>query len=121
KTLAHGWSSKKLAENKFAALLQEQELLATVNGSVTVARLCEEFAADAAENLEPKTYESYRYACQKFTDAFGTRAAHTIGPQDIQRFSSLLKNGLNDTTRAIVLRSIQRCFNWGVESRQPED
>jgi hypothetical protein len=90
--------------------LDEQALLATVGGTVTIARLCEEFLADAQENVESKTYDSYRYGCQKFVDLFGTREAHTIEPVDLQRFSRELKASVGDTTRAIILRTIQRCF-----------
>ncbi len=53
-TLAKGKRNKRKAEEKLKALLAEQDLLADVNGSVTVARHCEEFLADTQENLEPK-------------------------------------------------------------------
>ena len=117
KTLATGWGSKKLAEEQLKALFEEQALLSSVQGRVSVARLCEEFLNDAQENLEQKTYESYRYACQKLVDFCGARDAHALGPMDINRFSISLKKTLNDTSRAIVLRTVQRCFNWGVQCR----
>ena len=66
---------------------------------------------DAFENLEPKTYDRYKYGSQKFIAMFGQREAHTIEPMDLQRFSRELKASVGDTTRAIVLRTIQRCFN----------
>lgn len=117
KVLAHGRRSRAAAETKLRALLDQQALLREVHGAITVARLCEQFLADSEQNLERATYESYRYGCQKFVDLFGDRLAHTLEPLDIQRFSLELKRTLNDTSRAIVLRSVQRCFNWGVESR----
>ncbi len=116
-TLAKGRSNKRAAVMKLKALMEEQQLLAEVNGAMSVARLCEEFLADAEEHLEPSTYESYQYGCQKFVNLFGPRLAHTIEPLDVERFSKALKTSLNDTSRAIVLRSVQRCFNWGVEMR----
>jgi integrase len=115
--LAKGRGSRKTAEKKLLALVKEQELLASVGGSLSLARLCDEFLADAQQHLEQATYDSYRYACQKFVDLFGTRLAHTIEPLDVQRFSVALKTSLSDTSRTIVLRAIQRCFNWGAEHR----
>lgn len=115
--LAKGRANRKQADEKLRLLLREAELLATVRGSISVAKLCELFLSDAQENLEPRTYESYRYACQKFINLFGTRSAHTIEPLDFAKFSTDLKRTLGDTSRAILLRSMQRCFNWGVESR----
>jgi hypothetical protein len=50
-------------------------------------------------------------------DLLGARFAHAIEPGDIERFSRDIKSTLNPTSRAIVLRSVQRCFNWGVERR----
>ncbi len=117
KVLAKGKAKKKQAQDKLRALLDEQSLLATVGGTVTVAGLCEAFLADADENLEPMTYRSYQYGCQKFVDLFGKLDAHTVEPADIQRFSRELKASVGDTTRAIILRTVQRCFNWGVEMR----
>lgn len=116
-TLAKGKRNKRKAEEKLKSLLAEQALLADVNGSVTVARLCEEFLADTEENLEPKTYYSYRYSCQKLVDQFGKRDAHTMEPLDITRFSAALKRSVGDSTLGLILRSIRRCFNWGVEHR----
>ena len=46
-TLAKGWSNKKVAQDKLKALLEEQKLLESVNGRITVACLCERFLADA--------------------------------------------------------------------------
>ncbi len=117
KTLAKGWKNKKVAQDKLKSLLEERGLLESVNGQITVACLCERFLDAALENLERSTYESYAYGCQKFVDLFGKHLAHTIEPTDIQRFSTSLKSTLNETSRAIVLRSVQRCFNWGVEHR----
>ncbi len=117
RTLAKGRASKRQAQDKLAALLKEQELLGTVKGPISVAGLCEAFLSDAAENLEPSTYASYQYACQKLVDQLGCRQAHTIEPLDIHQFSTKLKSSLNETSRAIVLRVVQRCFNWGVEAR----
>jgi hypothetical protein len=68
-------------------LLRERELLAKVNGAITVAGLCERFLVDAEEHLEPATYTSYQYACQKLVDALGARLAHSIQPDDIASFS----------------------------------
>ena len=115
--LAKGKKNKKHAQEMLKALLEEQALLAEVNGAITIARLCEEFVADAFENLEAKTYDSYKYSCQKFVDKCGERAAHSIEPFDITSFSKHLKSSLGDSTRGLVLRSIRRCFNWGVEHR----
>jgi site-specific recombinase XerD len=115
--LAKGKSNKSLAKEKLQALLDEQALLAQVNGAITVAALCDAFLEDALHNLERRTYESYQYGCQKFVDLFAARAAHTIGPQDVSQFARGIKKFLNPTSQAIVLRSVERCFNWGVESR----
>jgi integrase len=115
--LAKGRSNRKAAVTKLKSLVQEQELLAEVNGAISVARLCEEFLADAKQHLELSTYESYQYGCQKFVNLFGPRLAHTIEPLDVNRFSIALKVTLNDSSRGIVLRSVLRCFNWGVEMR----
>lgn len=115
--LAKGRSNRRAAVTKLKALVEEQQLLAEVNGAISVARLCDEFLADAQQHLAASTFESYRYACQKFVDLFGGRAAHTIEPLDVNRFSIGLKETLNDTSRGIVLRSVMRCFNWGVEMR----
>jgi hypothetical protein len=115
--LAKGRSNKQTAITKLKALVQEQQMLAEVNGAISVARLCEEFLADAQQHLAPSTYESYQYGCQKFVNLFGPRPAHTIEPLDVNRFSIALKKTLNDTSRGIVLRSVMRCFNWGVQIR----
>lgn len=117
RVLAHGRRSRAAAEKKLKSLLDQQALLREVHGAITVAKLCERFLDDAEQNLERSTYQSYQYGCQKFVDDFGDRFAHTIEPLDIQRFSLQLKRSLNDTSRAIVLRCVQRCFNWGVEYR----
>jgi integrase len=121
RVLAKGKANKTLAQEKLRDLLEEQRLLADVNGAITVAALCEAFVDDAEENLAERTHESCNYACQKFIDCkqpkvgtLGVRAAHTIRPQDIAHFRRSLER-LGPTSQAIVLRSIQRCFNWGVE------
>lgn len=116
-TLTKGRANKQRAHEALAELLRERELLAKVNGAISVAGLCEHFLVDAQEYLSPATYESYQYACQKLINALGGRLAHTIRPDDIATFSLGLKKTLNNTSRAIVLRSIQRCFNWGAETR----
>ncbi len=104
-TLAKGKKNRKVALRTLKQLLDEQVLLADVNGAVTVARLCEEFVEDARENLELRTYETYLYGCQKFVDQFGAKLAHTIEPGDIKCFSKRLKNTLSDTTRGMVGQS----------------
>jgi hypothetical protein len=48
--LAKGRSNKRAAVMKLKALMEEQQLLAEVNGAMSVARLCEEFLADAKEH-----------------------------------------------------------------------
>jgi integrase/recombinase XerC len=115
--LAKGKANKKLAKEKLKGLLEEQELLADVNGAITVAAMCDAFLEDALQNLERRTYESYRHGCQKFVDTYAARAAHTIGSQDVAKFARGLKASLNPTSQAIVLRTIERCFNWAAESR----
>lgn len=115
--LAKGKANKKLAKDKLREMLDEQVLLADVNGAITVAAMCDAFLEDALHNLERRTYASYQYGCQKFVDAYAARAAHTIGPQDIAKFARGLKASLNSTSQAIVLRTIERCFNWAAESR----
>lgn len=117
RTLARGRKNKKQAVEKLRALVEEQRLLADVNGAITVAGLCERFLEDADKNLEAKTYRIYRYGCQKFVDQFGRRLAHTITPVDIGSFSAWLKKHLSVGTRGMVLRSVRRCINWGVEQR----
>jgi site-specific recombinase XerD len=116
-TLAKGRGNRRQALDALAELLRERELLAKVNGAISVAGLCERFLADAKEHLSPATYESYQYACQKLVDALGATDAHTLRPADIAAFSQSLAKTLGDTSRAIVLRSVQRCFNWGAEER----
>jgi len=114
--LAKGWRNKKAAEEKFNQLNKERELLAETNGPITVAALCEFFLDNAEENLARKTYLSYQYACQLLVDRLGTRKAHQLKRADITAFTRKIKAaGLNETSQAIVLRSVQRCFNWGVE------
>ncbi len=115
RTLAKGKDNKKQARERLKALLEEQELLAQVDGAMTVACLCERFLEFAQENLQPGTYESYKYSCQKFVDQFARRLAHGITTQDLGSFLSKLKPRLGDTSRGIVLRSVVRCFNWGAE------
>ena len=102
RVLAKGKRNKQQAETKLRAILAEQALLSSVGGAITVALLCEKFLADAHENLEFKTYRSYRYGCQKLVDVLGDRHAHTIEPMDINQFSLRLKRNLNDTSRADV-------------------
>jgi integrase len=116
-TLARGRKNRKEAVEKLRALVDEQTLLADVNGAITVAGLCEKFLEDAERNLERKTYKIYQYGCQKFVDQLGRRMAHTITPTDISSFGNSLKKSLNTATLGMVLRSIRRCFNWGVEQR----
>ena len=113
-TLAKGKRNKRAAREKLDQILAERELLASVNGAITVAALCEQFLEDANETLAPSTYQSYRYSCQQLVDHLGSRQAHTIKPSDIRLFRLKLAKRLNETTQGIVLRSILRCFNWGV-------
>lgn len=112
--LAKGRKNKKSAEAKLDQMLAERQLLSSVDGPITVAALCEQFLDDVNENLAPKTYESYRYSCQLLVDQLGSRTAHTIKPADIRKFRLKLSKSLNETSQGIVLRSILRCFNWGV-------
>jgi hypothetical protein len=115
--LAKGRKNKQAAQEKLAALLAERALLSSVDGPISVAGMCEEFLSDAERHLAYKTYKSYLYSCQMLVDDFGTRAAHTMRPADIRRFSLTLQKRLGPTTQAIVLRSIQRAFNWAVEEQ----
>ena len=115
RSLAKGKDNKKLAKERLKTLLEEQALLVQVDGAITVACLCERFLDFAQENLEPGTYASYKYSCQKFIDHFAERFAHTITTQDLSQFLNKLKPKLGDTSRGIVLRSVVRCFHWGAE------
>lgn len=117
--LAKGKSNKSLAKEKLQALLEEQALLVQVNGAITVAALCDAFLEDALHNLEPRTYESYRYGCQKFADLFAARAAHTIEPQDISQFARVIKKSLNPTSQAIA--AIRIDFDNWLRSLNPRD
>lgn len=112
--LAKGRKNKKAAQEKLDQILAERALLANVEGPITVAALCEQFLDDANENLAPATYESYRYSCQHLVDHLGSRLAHTLKPSDIRRFHIAISKQLNETSQGIVLRSLLRCFNWGV-------
>jgi len=112
--LAKGRRNKKVAQTKHDRILKERELLASVDGPISVAALCEQFLVDAHKHLAVKTYESYRYACQMFVDQYADRAAHGIRPLDIRRFTQWMDQSLSETTQGIVLRSLLRCFNWGV-------
>ena len=58
--LAKGKRNKSLASDKLRDLLDEQALLADVNGAITVAALCDVFLEDALHNLERQTYKSYQ-------------------------------------------------------------
>lgn len=115
--LAKGKANKSLAKEQLKSLLEEQAMLAQVNGAITVASLCEQFLEFADENLQPATYESYKYACQKFVDHFGKQLAHTVTTLTLDQFQKKLKPKLGSTSRSIVLRSVVRCFNWGVERK----
>ncbi len=115
RTLAKGWANKKIAKQRLGELLEEHALLEAVNGAISVAHLVELFLDDAEEHLAEGTYKSYRYACQKLVDHYGTQMAHTIRGHHLEIFSRKLKATLNPTSRAIVLRAIVRCFNWGIE------
>src|SRR5262245_29588096 len=87
-TLAKGRQNRKAAQDQLKQLQQEQALLSTVNCAVTVACLAEQFLEFAQADVAAATYESYRYACQKFVDLYGARLAHTIKVIDIDRFSA---------------------------------
>jgi integrase len=117
RTLAKGKGNRPAAERKLRELLKEQRLLADVNGAISVAGLCDLFLEDAKQTLEQSTYKSYRYSLQKLVDSHGEKLAHTIAPLDIAKFLRNLQSTLNPTSQTIVLRSTQRCFNWGVENR----
>ena len=76
---------------------------------MAVACLCERFLDFAQENLQPGTYESYKYSCQKFIDHFAKRMAHTITTQDLSHFLSKLKLKLGENlvwNRAAVGRPL---------------
>lgn len=116
-TLAKGDAPKSQAVKALAELLRERQLLAKVGGAISVAGLCERFLVDTEERLARGTYQSYQYACQKLVDELGGRTAHTICPEDISSFTRTLRRTLGDTSVAMILRTVQRCFNWGVEER----
>lgn len=116
-TLAKGRANERLAVKALAEMIRERELLTKVDGAISVAGLCERFLIDTQERLSPATFESYQYSCQKLVDHLGGRMAHTIRPEDISSFSRLLRRTLNESSQGIVLRSVQRCFNWGVEEQ----
>lgn len=116
-TLAKGKGNRRLANEKLRTLLEEQRLLADVNGAISVAALCDLFLEDAKQNLEQSTYQSYLYSLQKLVDVHGERQAHVLEPLDIAKFAREIKKTLNPTSQAIVLRVVQRCFNWAVENR----
>jgi site-specific recombinase XerD len=116
-TLAKGRAKKSEAVKALTAILRERALLAKVDGAISVAGLCERFLVDTEERLSSGTLESYTYSCQKFVDELGDRPAHTICREDISRFTRTLRRTLNDSSIGIILRSVQRCFNWGVEER----
>ena len=116
-TLAKGRTKKSEAVKALAAILRERALLAKVDGAISVAGLCERFLVDTEERLSSGTLESYTYSCQKLVDELGDRPAHTICREDISKFTRTLRRTLNDSSIGIVLRSVQRCFNWGVEER----
>ncbi|MDZ4656145.1 MAG: site-specific integrase [Bythopirellula sp.] len=116
-TLAKGKGNRRQAETALRRLLDERQLLSDVNGAISVAGLCEHFLQDAEQHLARSTYVSYAYSLQKLVDLFGLRPAHTVEPLDIAKFTRELQSKLNPTSQAIVLRVVQRCFNWGVENR----
>jgi len=51
KALAKGKANEKEAQDMLRALQDEQALLVTVGGKVSIAGLCESFLADAEQNL----------------------------------------------------------------------
>jgi integrase len=115
--LAKGKADKKFAKDRLKELVDEQSLLEDVNGAITVAAMCDAFLEYALHNPEKRTYESYQYGCQKFVDMYAARAAHTMRPADISNFARKLETTLNPTSREIVLRTIEGCFNWAVDSQ----
>jgi hypothetical protein len=58
--LAKGKANKKFATERLKELVDEQALLADLNGAITVAAMCDLFLEDALHNLERRTYESYQ-------------------------------------------------------------
>ncbi len=60
KVLAKGRSNNRAEVAKLNSLLNEQQLLAKVNGAISVARHCDEFLADAKQHPEPSTDGSYK-------------------------------------------------------------
>ncbi|MCO6043393.1 hypothetical protein NG895_05690 [Aeoliella sp. ICT_H6.2] len=73
-----GRRNKKAAEAKLKTLLAESDLLATVDGAISVAGLGEEFLTDAREHLAPKTYDSYLYSRQMLIDEVGEQKTLTV-------------------------------------------
>jgi len=89
RTLAKGRQNKQAARDKLKSLREEQALLARVNGTITVACLGEQSLDAAHCDLAARTYESYKYACQKFVDLYGNRqplvqAAAALSCRDIR-------------------------------------
>ena len=83
--LAKGRANKQQARVALAAKLRERELLAKVNGAISVAGLAERFLEDAKERHAPSTFQSYRYACDSppLSDSGGDRImVPEGGPKD---------------------------------------
>lgn len=108
-TLARGRKNRKEAVERLRALVDEQNLLAEVNGAITVAGLCEKFLEDAERNLERKTYKIYQYSCQKFVDQLGRRMAHTITPTDISSFVGDILSSAQSTAEITIRNSREAC------------
>jgi hypothetical protein len=56
--------------------------------------MCDAFLEDALHMLARSAYESYRHGCQSSV-IYLARAAHTIRPVDIAKFTRRLERALN--------------------------
>lgn len=79
---------------------------------LTVRRLADAFLADAEARLKSSTVETYRHDVEEFAASLGTLRADRVTPADVSVWLARLK--VNDTTRAIRLRSVSACFGWAV-------
>jgi hypothetical protein len=66
--LAKGKANKQIATDRLRILLDEQALLADVNGATTVAAMCHAFLEDALHNLKRQTYMNRTEAASNAED-----------------------------------------------------
>jgi integrase len=110
-------ATRKVAEQKFHALMIERAANPTVDGGdPTVASVIDAFLDYDVRRSGQRTYYERRRYLQLFAEALGRKSVKACLPYDLTRWLDAHPEWESEWTKSYAVRCVHRPFNWAVKS-----